>query len=779
MTDTSDPQQTRPKQRRHRTRASCINCANRRQKCDRAHPCGLCVERGCQDTCEYLDVPYARPPPGRGSGSAESMQSQGLRTRIAELEREVAALTAQVTALQQRLAAHASPRWSSSSQTPAASDFASPVFAVGPAPLGEEAHGKRSEEPTPPAHMKPFEDSVYSCSFIYAQRSLGHVGEFIGRGSILCALHAVSSKSTARMLYADSTKSIECPIDHHGVHVLLDALPSRDVLDQLLEYYFGYINCQFGIPESWFRDTHVAVQNERASHLKQAVNPNWLALLYALLASIPPTAPCFASLRPYWHDTRRHYDHAHESCRLASAAYLEPVPLDQSLGASAADGAVVRCFAISLMCVYLAEHGHVSEAWKLAGSAIRLAISVGMHRDPSWALWQEMSVDESTLRRRSWWNLVILDRLYSYVLGRPPMVRGDLADVKLPDDLPGGPSDAYETRAGGLLRLCLIMGDAMEKCFSPSLVPGPAVYELDEKFKEWGARLARVADPDTRHTLAFWFYAARMKLHHAFVTRGLPPQPGALAERARTYSVAESRAQCLQSASHLIDCYCDRQGPDAPAPESVFLLYEATVTMISMMNQTPVAQRLQKHEQVVGRAYALFQNLAGRPNQESSTPHLALRTLEKLVEDDCWRAPTTSMSGPGQASAQGTLNRGPTMAIPHGRLAAPTTYAERPAVDTGLSMPPPPLLPPLLGLPPFESAPSTSHTAPILGRASSIRRSLPSIPTSPPSIAPLSHAPPPPSFCSPPSSVPSSSTAPLREDDAALPSGASRSYPRR
>ena len=42
------------------------------------------------------------------------------------------------------------------------------------------------------------------------------------------------------------------------------------------------------------------------------------------------------------------------------------------------------------------------------------------------------------------------------------MVRIDLSDVKLPDELPSEPN-AYMVRTGHLLRLCLIMGDAMEK----------------------------------------------------------------------------------------------------------------------------------------------------------------------------------------------------------------------------------------------------------------------------------------------------------------------------
>ena len=64
------------------------------------------------------------------------------------------------------------------------------MFVVG-AP-DEDPQSKPREEPKPPPYMRPLDDDIYSISFVWAQRSLGHVGEFIGRGSILCALHSVS-----------------------------------------------------------------------------------------------------------------------------------------------------------------------------------------------------------------------------------------------------------------------------------------------------------------------------------------------------------------------------------------------------------------------------------------------------------------------------------------------------------------------------------------------------------------------------------------------------------
>lgn len=62
------------------------------------------------------------------------------------------------------------------------------------------------------------------------------------------------------------------------------------------------------------------------------------------------------------------------------------------------------------MCNFLAERGRTSEAWKLAGSGLRSAMAVGMHRDPGWVRWQIMSDTEKLLRARAWWNLVIWDR---------------------------------------------------------------------------------------------------------------------------------------------------------------------------------------------------------------------------------------------------------------------------------------------------------------------------------------------------------------------------------
>ena len=96
---------------------------------------------------------------------------------------------------------------------------------------------------------------------------------------------------------------------------------------------------------------------------------------------------------------------------IAEGVYLEEP--SSSIMVSAADGTVLSCLAAPLLCSYLAERGHASEAWKLVGKAICAATAIGMHQDPGWPYWQVMSEEEQLLRRRAWWGLFIWDRLVS------------------------------------------------------------------------------------------------------------------------------------------------------------------------------------------------------------------------------------------------------------------------------------------------------------------------------------------------------------------------------
>lgn len=141
------------------------------------------------------------------------------------------------------------------------------------------------------------------------------------------------------------------------------------------------------------------------------INPNWLSLLFAVLALAPRNG--LESTGSDIESAEQLFSYAMTARRVAESAYLVR---PSSTRPSAAQGSVLGCLAVPLLCDHLAERGRVSEAWKLVGHAILSAEAVGMHRDPSGGDWQKirsedvMTDEEKLLRRRAWWGLFIWER---------------------------------------------------------------------------------------------------------------------------------------------------------------------------------------------------------------------------------------------------------------------------------------------------------------------------------------------------------------------------------
>lgn len=289
----------------------------------------------------------------------------------------------------------------------------------------------------PLCHLGP---TVYQAISTLARLSLGHHGEYIGRGSLICALHSVSltryhlltskclysyvfdqisTGSTSRFLYAKSTDSTSVYREStHGlltnvlierVEDLIRSIPPVAVTTTLLERFFAEENWRFGIPEEWFRAATAQMWNvlEYPEPHGIQINANWLSLLFAILA-FAPKGPSGVENSDHDAEWDRFFTCAMAARRIAEDDYLNKPNL--SLMASAADGTVLSCLAIPVLCTYLSQRGRLSEAWKLVGIGLRNAEAVGMHRDPEWRQWQVMSKDEMLLRRRAWWGLFVWDK---------------------------------------------------------------------------------------------------------------------------------------------------------------------------------------------------------------------------------------------------------------------------------------------------------------------------------------------------------------------------------
>lgn len=417
------------------------------QKCDRKYPCSLCVTRGVEHLCRWESVPVARPAPARPPASA----FRGARDTpndqselIAELRKRISTLEGELEKAQEHLI---SPYLTCSSSgcriSSTSPSTKSPDINQSPRTDGLNVPGGRltrffTLNKDASGANAIIDDGTYEATSTLAQLSLAHHGEFIGRGSLLCALHSVcstiplllllpdlrlsqmTSRKVARFLYAKSTDCISeyeesvarfSKIPFTGtVSELLTHMPSAPVVETLTTAFFAEVNWRYAIPEAWFRAARTQMWSslqQRLVNLSQ-INLNWLMLLFTVLASAPKSA--YDEVRPYIgsYDSDDFFMCAMLARRMVEDQYLNDP--NCSLMVSAADGTVLGCLATPLLCDYLAARGRVSEAWKLVGQGLRNAEAVGMHRDPEWKLWQMMSAEEKSLRRRAWWGLFTADK---------------------------------------------------------------------------------------------------------------------------------------------------------------------------------------------------------------------------------------------------------------------------------------------------------------------------------------------------------------------------------
>lgn len=72
---------------------------------------------------------------------------------------------------------------------------------------------------------------------------------------------------------------------------------------------------------------------------------------------------------------------------------------------------------------YLTNSGRFLDAWTLFGTTIRMAHSIGLHRNPK-LLDPVPSLRECMIRQSMWWWMLHMDHQYSVALGRPLGISG-------------------------------------------------------------------------------------------------------------------------------------------------------------------------------------------------------------------------------------------------------------------------------------------------------------------------------------------------------------------
>lgn len=545
---------------------------------------------------------------------------------------------------------------------------------------------------------RPIPNVLYESASTIAHLCLAHHGEYIGRGSLICALHSITNRSSPRFIYAKSTDSIfqgrgdmerfsPLPYASHTVQQLILKLPNKPTFDALVESYFFNLNWRYGLPQNWFNRAagEMWSQMQTSPHQSSEINANFLTLVFSILAVAPREDQMAGSSTVLSCDD--YFMCAMVSRRIAEDDYFN-TPRASTM-VSPSDGTVLGCLATPILASFLSERGRVSEAWKLVGSGIRNAQAVGLHRDPGWRLWQVMSQEEKMLRKRAWWSLFITDRFLSYMLGRPHMVRKEIYDVELPNSTnDDGVFDLYGFNQRIMIELAELLGEAMDTCYSVRYPLCSEFLAMDDKLRRWKSSvpteyqeskeitsLRGYQDPEIfilarqRYILTTWYLAARLKLHIASTT-------GQHRETQTPADLAKCRQLCIAVAFELIKFQCEfhddlvqrfkeRQNIHYAYLASgwlfhgCFSLFEACVALLATKERIPQQEKVPGVMEAFDRSLEVLSETAKHETgKEGSIATMAIDVLRPLRKQLFSGSQSSGFQGP---AGTGSLHDTPLM----------------------------------------------------------------------------------------------------------------------
>lgn len=191
------------------------------------------------------------------------------------------------------------------------------------------------------------------------------------------------------------------------------------------------------------------------------------------------------------------------------------VSLD-SLGSGNLEGLQALCL---LGGYYLHYRNSPNMAYGVLGAAHRVAIALGLHREPR-GLANIVNADEADTyrgrvetRRRTWWSLFCLDTWASMTQGRPTCGRWDSTtmDALLPQ--PQSPNDHAAISLGASVGFCLICDRIQNRVAQFGRLSIDEIFALDAELQDWyrslPSLLTQPADTPSRLHVARDFMRSR------------------------------------------------------------------------------------------------------------------------------------------------------------------------------------------------------------------------------------------------------------------------------
>ncbi|KAK7045690.1 hypothetical protein VNI00_007523 [Paramarasmius palmivorus] len=584
------------KKTRRRLRLSCVECTKRRQRCDRNYPCGLCTSRGVSHLCRWESVPVSRPTPARPPDHRGLRTATDSETKIKELSERIVVLERSLE--QQNSAAggstsdytdrahfRTSSAGSAGARSPSAylSDLSPGGFAQDSPYSSPEPQSQDDDDDTLRVTVTR---EGYDAAWSLLQEALGDQREFMGHRSSWDLLHSClkDGSTTSKFVHSSLTDIVSVAVAEDprqysytpsfSVEQLTQRLPPNEIISQVLSTFFAEVNWNFGIPEHWLRSSVMQMWNTLRfpDMAGRGLNASWLSLIFTVLACTPHLD--IQLVNPRLESVDQYSVYANAALQIAENA--SGSPLSGRTKPLFTDGAVLACLAVPLLCSFYTKNGFITESWKLLGTWIRIAQSLGIHCDPDKYGGSGMPQQEKCLRTLAWCNLMTWERFSASILGRPQMV-----DMEVPGFVsvmlshPDGASNFFGIYQSALIRLSNIVGEINAKCIAVDRPSPKTVYDLDESLEQWRKRLPfeyRIRNGDSLefnassltstlnfrqwYTLSTWYLFARIKLHLGYVTgekenlQYFPPFPPYMSRK-------QSRVICMDACIEMLRLQCD------------------------------------------------------------------------------------------------------------------------------------------------------------------------------------------------------------------------------
>ncbi|KAJ7047779.1 fungal-specific transcription factor domain-containing protein [Mycena alexandri] len=308
-------------------------------------------------------------------------------------------------------------------------------------------------------------------------------------GPTSAALHLMqadsrgSEDSDSRRTSEDRhSEDLAATMSHEYDRDLLAVLPSVDIIDGLISYYFEYCN--------WiYRHVNQVSFTQNWERYKNGSSPDRTVL--ATACAIMASATYYL---PAQHRLLEGYPETHEELGLK---YFEVSTT--ALHRRQADTKTYSLDLIELLlirCHYLTTSKRDSEEiWHAKGEIVTIGTAMGLHRDPG--KWR-MPRDVAERRRWAWWHIVLLERWQAFMFGRPITISSHHFDTQLPSYC-----DPSVDKTGrlylpniALFRLAFILGDIMDDAVSVRPVPYDSVQANDRALTQWMENLPSELDLD-------------------------------------------------------------------------------------------------------------------------------------------------------------------------------------------------------------------------------------------------------------------------------------------